>query len=159
MARISNEEREIKKQCLWNAFEGLKQKSWETGKNLVSMAAVIELANMDERMKAFKTPIGDKSVYTKAKNSVYLPIVEAVKEWNNNYKKESGMANKTAKGKLKNMSLKLEDSEAHLIELQEEILRLNELIDSKEALIQQVELDRNQYASQLAKLRERHGSV
>lgn len=153
MANISKKEREIKSQCMWDAFETLKQNSWKTGKNLASMIAVIELANMDERMKAFKTPIGNKSVYTKAKNSIYLPIVEAVKQWNEDYKKESSMANKTSKGKLKNMSLKLEDSEVHLIELQEEILRLNEVIENKERIIQQVELDRNQYASQLAKLR------
>lgn len=156
MANISKEERGIKSQCMWDAFESLKQKSWETGKNLVSMIAVIELANLDERMKAFKTPIGHKSVYTKAKNSIYLPIVEAVKKWNDEYKKESTKANKTAKGKLKNMSLKLEDSEAHLIELQEEILRLNEVIENKERIIQQVEHDRNQYASQLAELRKEH---
>jgi len=154
MANISNKERKVKSQCLDDAFEKLKQKSYNSGKNFISKKSIIELANQDVRMKEFKKTIGDKSIYTKAKNSIYKDIVEKINTWESNYKLEAKMADNTSKNKLKNMQIKLEDCESYLIELQEEILRLNKIIENKENIITNIENDRELYASQLALLRK-----
>jgi uncharacterized membrane protein len=156
MPRLKDTEREVKKLCLLEAFEVLKKQSYMTSKNCVSKIKVLELANSDKRMEEFNKKIGDKSIYSKAKNSIYPSIMSSIDRWIKDYKKQSNMATKTTKDKLKNMNLKLEQNEAYLIELQEEILRLNEIIDNKEHIILQVEEDRDSYAKQLSKLRKKH---
>lgn len=154
MANINKTERIVKAQCLSDAFIALKQKSIDTGKSLTSVPQIVSLANLDSRMKKFEKPIGEKSIYSNAKNSVYKPILEIIQKWNQTYAEEVSMATKVSKQKLRNINLKLEDSEMHLIELQEEILRLNNIITNKEQIILQVENERNQYAAQLAVLRK-----
>ena len=154
MANINKNERIIKAQCLSDAFTTLKQKSIDSGKSFTSIPQIVSLANLDSRMKTFEKPIGDKSIYSSAKNSVYKPILEIIQKWNKTYEEEISMATKISKQKLKNINLKLEDSEMHLIELQEEILRLNNIIANKEQIILHVENQRNQYSSQLAILRK-----
>lgn len=154
MGNTSKHERQTKAQCLWNAFEVLKEKSKE--KNLVSMIAVIDLANDDDRMKEFDTDIGEKSVYTKAKNSLYHPIVDAVNEWIKNFKSDADKAGKRSKEKLKSFDSKLVSVEAAAIELQEKIHQLQTRLENKDRIIKQIEEERNTYADQLYKLRKKY---
>jgi hypothetical protein len=159
MANISEQERQVKAQCLLDAFETLIQESEKKGQNLASMKAIIELANEDERMQEFKTLIGEKSVYSKAKNSVYPPIVAAVKKWNDEYKVDAAKANKKAKTKLQNMSEKLADVEATVILLQEKNHELTRRLENRIQTISRLEQERNEFAAEVAKLRKTHESA
>lgn len=154
MANISKHERQTKAQCLWDAFEVLKKSSGS--KNLVSMKAVIELANQDERMKEFNTDIGEKSVYTKAKDSVYTPIVEAVNTFINGFKSDANKAGKRSKEKLKSFDSKLTSVEAAVIVLQEKVHELQARLENKDRIIKQIEEERDTYADEVYKLRQRY---
>lgn len=154
MARLSEHERQTKAQCLRDAFEALKQESAKKGQNLVSMKAIIELANEDGRMQEFKTMIGEKSVYSKAENSVYPCIVKDVKTWNDDYKSDATKANKGAKTKLQNMSEKLADVEATVIILQEKNHELIRRLENRIQTIGRLEQERNEFASEVARLRK-----
>ena len=159
MARISEYERQKKAQCLWDAFEELKNESEKKGQNLVSMKAVIDLANESAQMQEFKTMIGEKSVYSQAKNSIYLPIVKAVKKWNNEYKADATKANSKAKTKLQNMSEKLANAEATIILLQEENHELKRRLENRIRTISRLEQERNEFASEVTKLRKMYEST
>lgn len=154
MANISLYERQTKAQCLRDAFEALKKES--KSKNLVSMKAVIELANQDDRMKEFGTDIGEKSVYTKAKGSVYTPIVDAVNIFIKEFKSDAEKAGRKSKEKLKSFDSKLESVEATVILLQEKIHELQARLENKDRIIQQIEEDRNTYADEVYKLRRKY---
>lgn len=154
MANISLHERQTKAQCLWDAFETLKNESKR--KNLVSMKAVIELANQDERMKEFSTDIGEKSVYTKAKGSVYTPIVEAVNTFIKEFKADTEKAGNRRKEKLKSFDSKLVSVEAAVILLQEKVHELQARLENKDRIIHQIEEERNTYADEVYKLRRKY---
>ncbi|MDD2265466.1 hypothetical protein [Sulfuricurvum sp.] len=154
MANISLHERQTKAQCLWDAFETLKNESKR--KNLVSMKAVIELANQDERMKEFGTDIGEKSVYTKAKGSVYTPIVEAVNTFIKEFKADTEKAGNRSKEKLKSFDSKLASAEAAVILLQEKVHELQARLENKDRIIQQIEEERSIYADEVYRLRRKY---
>lgn len=154
MAKISEYERQTKAQCLWDAFEALKDQS--KSKNLVSMKAVIELANQDERMKEFSTDIGEKSVYTKAEGSVYTPIVKAVNIFIKEFKSDTEKSGKRSKEKLKSFDAKLASVEASVIVLQEKVHELQARLENKDRIIQQIEEERNTYADEVYKLRRKY---
>lgn len=154
MARLSEYERQIKAQCLWDAFEALKDES--KSKNLVSMKAIIKLANQDERMKDFGTGVGGKSVYTNAKGSVYTPIVEAVNTFIKEFKSDAEKAGKRSKNKLKSFDDKLESVEATIILLQERIHELQARLENKDRIIQQIEEERKNYADEVYKMRRKY---
>lgn len=154
MANISLHERQTKAQCLRDAFETLKDAS--KNKNLVRMKAVIDLANQDERMKEFSTDIGEKSVYTKAKGSVYTPIVKAVDTFIKEFKSDTEKAGKRSKDKLKSFDSKLTSVEAKAIKLQEELHELRTRLENKDRIIQQIEEERNTYADEVYKLRRKY---
>ncbi|MCD6258714.1 MAG: hypothetical protein J7J31_03815 [Helicobacteraceae bacterium] len=156
MPRISNYERHTKAQLLWDAFETLKEESEKQGKLLVEMSKVVKLANEDERMREFTDPIGDKSVYSQAINSVYPPIVKAVNTYIENYKKEAKKANKRSKNKLKNIDAKLKSVEAIVIEQQEKIHVLIARLENKERIIVQTEKERDDYATEVYRLRKKY---
>lgn len=156
MANISKYERQTKAQCLWDAFEGLKMESEIQGRNLVEMKAIVDLANGDERMQEFKDPIGEKSVYSKAKNSVYPPIVEAVNKWIENYKVDADKASNRCKQKIKKLDVKLASVEATVIKLEEKIHSLMTRLENKERIIEQTEKDRDDYAEELHHLRVKY---
>jgi len=159
MANISEKERQVKAKCLLDAFEILKQISEDKGQNYVSMKAIVELANEDERLQEFDMPIGEKSVYSKAKNSVYPPIVEAVKKWNDEYKTEAAKANKKAKTKLQKMSEKLASVEATVVILQEKNHELARRLENRVQTINRLERERNEFAAEVSRLRKLYESA
>lgn len=156
MANISNNERDTKAQCLLDAFEILKEKSERDGKNLVSVSEVIELANEDERMQIYHTKIGKKSIYTKAKNSLYPKILEAINKWCNDYKVTSKKANSKCIERLKKLDMKLSSTEGTIVELQEKIHELKRRLENKDRQIEQIEKDRDMYSQELYRLRKKY---
>lgn len=156
MGNTSKHERQTKLQCLEDAFEVLKAKSELKGRHLAEMKVIVELANQDERMKEFTTGIGEKSVYTSAKGSAYIPFVQKVQEWEENFIKELQKIKKKSKSRIENLNEKLSSAEAVAIELQEKIHELQARLENKDRIIQQIEEDRNTYADEVYKLRRKY---
>lgn len=156
MGNTSKHERQTKLQCLEDAFEALKAKSELKGKHLAEMKAIVELANQDERMKEFTTGIGEKSVYTSAKGSAYIPFVQSVQKWEENFIKELQKTKKKSKSRIESLNEKLSSVEAVAIELQEKIHELQARLENKDRIIQQIEEDRNTYADEVYKLRRKY---
>lgn len=154
MPRISEYERQIKAQCLMDAFETLKNES--KSKNLVTMKTIINLANEDERMQVFEVKIGEKSVYTKAKGSVYTPIVEAVNIWIKEFKSDAAKAGKRSKEKIESFDSKLASVENTVIILQEKVHQLQTRLENKDRIIKQIEDERNTYADEVHKLKKKY---
>lgn len=156
MANISVRERQTKLHCLEDAFEALKAESEIKGRHLAEMKAIIELANKDERMKEFITDIGEKSVYSKAKGSIYPPFVKKVKNWEKDFKKELQKTKKKIKSRIENLNEKLSSTEAIAIELQEKIHELQARLENKDRIIQQIEEERKTYADEVYRLRRKY---
>lgn len=120
------------------------------------MKAVIDLANEDERMQEFSVKIGEKSVYTKAKGSAYTPIVEAANTFIKEFKSDTNKAGKRSKEKLKSFDSKLASVEATAILLQEKVHALQAKLENKDRIIHQIEEERNTYANEVYKLRQKY---
>lgn len=156
MANTNIDERETKAKCLLNAFEVLKEKSERDGRNFVSVASVVALANEDELMKTCNSKIGDKSIYTKAKNSLFPPILEAINIWCKEYKTTSKKANNKCSERVKKLDNKLSSAEEMIIELQDKIHELKRRLENKDFQIEQIEKDRNTYSQELYILRKKY---
>lgn len=156
MANTNSYERETKAKCLLNAFEVLKKKSERDGQNLVSIPSVVALANGDELMQTCSSMIGNKSIYTKAKNSLYPPILEAINTWCKEYKTTSKKANNKCNERVKKLNNKLLSTEKIIIELQEKIHEFKRRLENKECQIEQIEKDRDLYSQEVARLRKKY---
>lgn len=158
MANISKHERETKVLVLCDAFEALKRESEKKGIDLATLKAVIELANEDDRLNMFKKKIGEKSLYTKSKNSVYNKILDDIRQWGEDFKKEAVKVNKKAKTKMQNISEKLTDVEKIVIVLQEKNHELMKRLDNRIVTIERLEKERDVFAAEVARLREKYES-
>ena len=157
MGNTKKSVREIIAQCLWDAFEVLKEQSEIEGRNLVSVPTVTNLANEDERLQAYQDKIGDKSLYTKAEDSAYPAILKAIQTWKNDYKVTLKKANNTCKERLEKLDKKLESVEGIVIELQEKIHDLKKRLENREHQIELIEKDRDRYVHDLNALRKKNG--
>jgi hypothetical protein len=152
MARLNQHERETKRECLEDAFEALKEESEKTGKNIADMITIIELANQDERMQAFSSKIGQKSVYSKAENSIYKPFVKRVKTWAEGFKKASLTTRNEDKVRISNLHKKLKNSELTIIRLQEETDEFLKRLEIKNIQIANLEKDCENYRQRAQEL-------
>lgn len=156
MSNTTKSVREIKAQCLWDAFEVLKVQSEDDGHNFVNVPNVVNLANQDERMQMCGTKIGDKSIYTKAKSSLYSPICKAIQKWETAYKVTSKKANSKYIKKLKKLDNKLASVEEIVVELQDRIHDFKKRLENKERQIELIEKDRDRYSNELYRLRKKY---
>jgi len=156
MGNTSKYERQTKLQCLEDAFEALKAESELKGIHMAEVKAIVELANQDERMKEFSTGIGEKSVYTSATGSAYIPFVKKVQEWEENFIKELQKTNKKIKSRVENLNEKLLSTEAAVISLQEKVHELHTRLENKDQIIKQIEEERKTYADEVYKLRRKY---
>jgi len=131
MAKLSDEERNIKLEAAWEAFESLKSQSLGNPKNLAIPEKIAELANENEKVQRFKKKLGVSTI-KQPKSEGFIDLKKAIDEFRNIHKSTVKTIPNKSKEQINTLRSQLEDSLEQNVKLAEDIETLMKRLTNKE---------------------------
>ncbi|MFT7879062.1 MAG: hypothetical protein ABXS91_01600 [Sulfurimonas sp.] len=131
MAKLSDQERDIKLEAAKEAFESLKEQSLGNPKNLATPEKIAELANESEKVQQFKKKLGVSTI-KQPKSKGFIDLKKAIDEFRNTHKSTVKTIPNKSKEQISALESQLEDSLVQNVKLADEIETLIKRLANKE---------------------------
>lgn len=152
MARLSEEDKNLKIKALKQTIKVLKQKSTPT-KNLVTFTNVIEVANSSEYSKNFNKNISRASIL-QPRTKEFEKIRNKIKKCINNNKKSKNLQSNKSTKKIKNLQLQLDEVTIRIVELLDNEILLRKNISNLERENEMLKTQKDNYLNELNSLKK-----